>query len=93
MASITLRQGRLYLKIISPRNTKPNILLYVQSARRGTTEFVKNDEDAMKRVYDFLKNSDALEIVLQLGERKTSLRFVETHRQDIRTILQNEHHR
>ena len=54
------------------------------------TEFVKNDEDAMKRVYDFLKNSDSLEIILQLGERKPSLRFVETHRQDIRTILQNE---
>lgn len=57
------------------------------------TEFVKNDEDAMKKVYDFLKNSDALEIILQLGELKTSprsLRFVETHRQDIRTILQNE---
>ena len=53
-------------------------------------EFVKNDEDAMKRVYDFLKNSDDLEIALQLGELKTSLRFVETHRQDIRTILENE---
>ena len=37
------------------------------------TEFVKNDEDAMKKVYDFLKNSDALEIMLQLGELKTSL--------------------
>lgn len=53
-------------------------------------EFVKNDEDTMKRVYDVLKNSDTLEIALQLGELKTSLRFVETHRQDIRTILQNE---
>ena len=53
-------------------------------------EFVKNDEDTMKRVYNVLKNSDTLEIVLQLGELKRSLRFVETHRQDIRTILQNE---
>ena len=56
-------------------------------------EFVKNDEDTMKRVHDVLKNSDALEIALQLGELKTSLRFVETHRQDIRTILRNEHYR
>lgn len=53
-------------------------------------EFVKNDEDTMKRVYDVLKNSDTLEIALQLGELKTNLRFVETHRQDIRTILKNE---
>ena len=53
-------------------------------------EFAKKDGDAMKRMYDFLKNSDALEIALQLGELKRSLRFVETHRQDIRTILQNE---
>ena len=53
-------------------------------------EFVKNDEDAMKRVYDVLKKSDDLEIALQLGDLQTSLRFVETHRQDIRTILQNE---
>ena len=57
------------------------------------TEFVKNDEDTMKRVYDVLKNSDYLELLLQLGELHTSLRFVKTHRQDIRTILQNEHHR
>ena len=54
------------------------------------TEFVKNDEDAMKKVYNALKNPDEPEISLQLGELTKSLRFVETHRQDIRTILQNE---
>ena len=53
-------------------------------------EFIKKDGDAMKRVYDILKNSDDLEIALQLGELETSLRFVETHRQDIRTILRSE---
>ena len=54
------------------------------------TEFVKNDEDAMKKVYNALKNPAEPEISLQLGELTKSLRFVETHRQDIRTILQNE---
>ena len=54
------------------------------------TEFVKNNEDAMKKVYNALKNPDEPEISLQLGELTKSLRFVETHRQDIRTILQNE---
>ena len=53
-------------------------------------EFVKNDEDTMKKVYNALKNPDEPEILLQLGELTKSLRFVETHRQDIRTILQNE---
>ena len=53
-------------------------------------EFVKNDGDTMKKVYDVLKKTDDLKITLQLGELKRSLRFVETHRQDIRTILQNE---
>ncbi|MYC73458.1 MAG: hypothetical protein F4X17_22390 [Gemmatimonadetes bacterium] len=54
------------------------------------TEFVKNDEDAIKKVYNALKNPDEPEILLRLGELTKSLRFVETHRQDIRTILQNE---
>ena len=50
-------------------------------------EFVKNDETAMKELYHALKNSDELEVPLTLGEWPTSLRFVETHRQDMRTIL------
>ena len=51
-------------------------------------EFVKRDEAAMQQLYDILKNVDDLEIPLTLGEWKTSLRFVETHRQDVRSILQ-----
>ena len=50
-------------------------------------EFVKLDEEAMSNLHDDLKDSDKLEIPLTLGERKTSLQFVETHRQDMRTIL------
>ncbi len=50
-------------------------------------EFVKNDETAMKELHHALKNSDELEVPLTLGEWPTSLRFVETHRQDMRTIL------
>ena len=50
--------------------------------------FVKNDEDAMRGVHGFLKNADDLEIPLKLGKWGTSLRFVETHRQFIKTILQ-----
>ena len=52
-------------------------------------EFVKNDESAMQDVKDKLTDSDGLEIPLRLGELDTSIRFVETHRQDLKTILQN----
>ena len=52
-------------------------------------EFVKRDEDAMKELHHVLKDSDDLEVRLKLGELATSIQFVETHRQDMKTILQN----
>ena len=51
-------------------------------------EFVKRDEDAMKELHRVLKDSDDLEVPLNLGELETSIRFVQTHRQDMQTILQ-----
>lgn len=51
-------------------------------------EFVKRDEDAMKELHRGLKESDDLKVPLNLGEA-TSIRFVQTHRQDMKTILQN----
>ena len=50
-------------------------------------EFVKREENAMQELYQTLKNSDRLEVFFELGGWKTSLRFVETHSQDLRTIL------
>ena len=50
--------------------------------------FVKNDEGAMGGLHGSLKEFDDLEIPLELGEWGTSLRFVKTHRHDIKTILQ-----
>ena len=52
-------------------------------------EFVIRDEDAMKELHRALKDSDDLEVPLQLGELGTSIRFVEIHRLDVKTILQN----
>ena len=52
-------------------------------------EFVKNVEGVMLDVKDKLTDSDGLEISLRLGELDTSIRFVETHRRDLKTILQN----
>ena len=50
-------------------------------------EFVKYDESAMHELHRALKNSNSLEVPLRLGDWKINLRFVETHRQDLRTIL------
>ncbi len=50
-------------------------------------EFVIRDEDAMKKLYRALKDSEDLEVPLKLGELETSIRFVQTHRQDMKTIL------
>ena len=52
-------------------------------------EFVKRDEDAMKELHRVLKDSDDLEGPLKLGDLATSIQFVQTHRQDMKTILQN----
>ena len=51
-------------------------------------EFVKSDEEAMRELHCVLKDADELDVSLKLGE-ETSIRFVGTHRQDIRTILES----
>ena len=51
-------------------------------------EFVKNDQEAMRSLKNALINSDNLEVPLQLGELDTSIRFVECHILDIKTILE-----
>ena len=50
-------------------------------------EFVKREESAMKALSHALKNSEKPEVPLKLGDLETSLRFVETHWQNIKTIL------
>lgn len=52
-------------------------------------EFVELDGDAMKELHRVLKDSDDLKVSLKLGELETSIRFVQTHRQDMKTILQS----
>ena len=51
-------------------------------------EFVKHDEGAMKSLKNALINSADTEVPLQLGELDTSVRFVESHFLDIRTIIE-----
>ena len=51
-------------------------------------EFVKQDEEAMVNMKNALINSEELEVPLRLGELDTSIRFVETHYHDIKTIIE-----
>lgn len=50
-------------------------------------EFVKRDPDAMAQVANSLLASQEPEISLQLGDLKTSIRFVDIHFRDLKTIL------
>ena len=53
-------------------------------------EFVKRDEDAMRRLCDALRVSDKHQVPLTLEESNTlSLRFVEAHWVDLQATLQN----
>ncbi len=51
-------------------------------------EFIKQDEEAMANMKNALMNSEGFEVPLRLGELDTSIRFVETHYHDIKTIIE-----
>ena len=53
-------------------------------------EFVEQDEGAMTGLKNTLMNTGDLEVPLHLGELDTSIRFVERHRRDIKTILDKQ---
>jgi len=48
----------------------------------------KQDEEAMANMKNALMNSEGFEVPLRLGELDTSIRFVETHYHDIKTIIE-----
>ena len=51
-------------------------------------EFIKRDDEAMVNMKNELMNSEGLDVRLRLGELDTSIRFVETHYHDIKTIIE-----
>ncbi len=50
-------------------------------------EFIKNDEEALVELERGLTANDSQTVRLKLGDESTSLRFVETHWLDVRTLL------
>jgi len=53
-------------------------------------DFNSNDENAMNELRNRIIESGNLEIPITLGEKKGSIRFIETHWLDIREILKNK---
>ena len=90
------RDGEYYFEAVRalskdyfPKEDDPQSIALCPLCEAMYKEFVKRDEDAMKELHLVLKDSDDLEVPLKLGALATSIRFVETHRQDMKTILQN----
>ena len=50
-------------------------------------EFVKRDEEQEEKLYNALRNAEGLEVPVKLGQRETSVRFVERHWLDMKTVL------
>lgn len=53
-------------------------------------EFIKTDDDIMAELKEAIVSSDDCEIPISFGNQKTSIRFVETHYQDIKSILEEK---
>jgi len=50
-------------------------------------EFVKRDEEQEAKLHHVLQNAKGLEVPVKLGYWETSVRFVEIHWRDLKTIL------
>ena len=88
------RDGEYYFEAVEalskdylPKEYEAQFLALCPVCAARYKEFVKNGESTMEKLHRALKNSDGLEVPLRLGEWETSLRFVEIHRQDMKTIL------
>lgn len=86
MGNTISRRWRRFLESISPGNTQFLALCPLCAAMYN--EFMKHDEGAMESLKNTLMSSEDVEVPVQLGELDTSIRFVGSHRRDIRTILQ-----
>ena len=90
------RDGEYYFEKVEalsgeyfPKEDDPQSIALCPLCAAMYKEFVIRDEDAMKELHRALKDSDDFEVPLELGELETSIRFVETHRIDVKTVLQN----
>ena len=88
------RDGEYYFEAVEvfssdyfPKEHEAQFLALCPLCAAMYKEFVKRDENALNCFREALMNSDEPEIPLQLGELNTSIRFVESHFLDIKTII------
>lgn len=86
------RDGRYYFERVEafdiPVEHEANYLALCPVCAAMYTEFIKNDPEAWDNLKRSFKRMDDLEVSLRLGEVDTSIRFVESHRFDLRTVLE-----
>ena len=91
------RNGQYYFEAVEvlskkylPKEHESQYLALCPLCAAMYKEFVKNDEGAMESLKNALINSENGEVPLQLGELDTSIRFVESHFLDIKTIIESQ---
>ncbi|MBW1677796.1 MAG: hypothetical protein JRJ79_14625 [Deltaproteobacteria bacterium] len=89
------RDGEYYFERVEalardyfPKELEAQFLALCPLCAAMYNEFVIKDKGAMESLKNTLINSEDAEVPLQLGELDTSVRFVESHFLDIRTIIE-----
>jgi len=89
------RDGEYYFEAVEalsrdhfPKEHEAQFLALCPLCAAMYKEFIKEDKDTMEILKGALMISDKHEVPLPLGDLDTSVRFVESHWHDIRTILQ-----
>jgi hypothetical protein len=75
--------SRMYL----PKEHEAQYLALCPLCAAKYEEFVKSDEDAMAVLKEAIVNAYGCEVPISLGDKETSIRFVETHYHDLRAII------
>ena len=88
------RDGEYYFEAVEafsrdyfPKEHEVQFLALCPLCAAKYQEFVKNDEETMGELHHALQSADGIDVPLNLGEWETSIRFVETHWRDMKTIL------
>ena len=88
------RDGEYYFEAVEafsqgyfPREHEAQFLALCPLCAAMYKELLKKDEAAMTHLRKALLHTGSLEAPLRLGDLETSIQFVESHRQDIQTIL------
>ena len=89
------RDGEYYFEAVEalsrdhfPKEHKAQFLALCPVCAAMYNEFIKQDEGAMVNMKNALMDSEKFEVPLRLGEKDTSIRFVETHYYDIKMVIE-----